>query len=711
MAKAQKKLVLVQPRTIPLDRLDQSDANVRKVKKGLSIESLADDIDTRGLLVNLGARPVHDEAGQETDRFQVTYGGRRLAALQLLVARKRLAKDAPIPCLVRTEGIAEEDSLQENELHVGLHPLDQYRAFERLAELKFSDEEIAARNFVTLQVVQQRRRLARVSPKLLAIYEEDGMTLAQLQAFTIIDHHARQEAVWEAVVGRADGDRLAGMIRRALTETAVRATDPRVRFIGVEAYEAAGGHVRRDLFEQDQGGWLDDVALIDRLARAKLQEAAAAVAAEGWRWVEADFNLPYGIEYGLREIDAELQTLTDEQLARYEQLEAEIEILRETHLAISRAPVDDQVRWRALQAELDVLDDHPLVYSPEDMAIAGAFISLDASGGISIDRGFVREEDEPAGPVDLADGPEREPVEPDGEPRDPAVQRAVITIGGGPSEVVPEPTAEEEVVKPLPDVLRLELSAVRTVALQNAVARDPDVAMTLLLHKLCGAALCEDPVGSCLEVKIEETRFVVQNPELKGTVSAIAMAERRAAWKSSVPKDDHDRWAYLTGLDAQSRARLLAYLVSLGITAVDDPVKYETWQTSPARVRHRLQSADRLARTVGLDLVAEGWQPTADNYLNRVTKIRILDAVREGKGEREAQMIGHLKKGDMAREAERLLDGAGWLPEGLRTPPTEEATLPEGEGGDALPDFLSRDEGDPEPDGDAGDDEFQAAAE
>jgi len=120
MAKAQKKLVLAQPRIIPLDKLERSKANVRKVKKGLTLEALADDIDDRGLLENLGARPIFDEAGNETDRFHVTYGGRRLEALLLLVQRKRLAKDAPIPCMVRTEGFAEEDSLHENELRLGL---------------------------------------------------------------------------------------------------------------------------------------------------------------------------------------------------------------------------------------------------------------------------------------------------------------------------------------------------------------------------------------------------------------------------------------------------------------------------------------------------------------------------------------------------------------------------------------------------------------
>jgi ParB family chromosome partitioning protein len=88
-------------------------------------------------------------------------------------------------------------------------------------------------------------------------------------------------------------------------------------------------------------------------------------------------------------------------------------------------------------------------------------------------------------------------------------------------------------------------------------------------------------------------------------------------------------------------------------------------------------------------MMAAGWRPTVDNYLGRVTKPRILDAVREAKGEQSVELINHLKKADMAREAERLLDGTGWLPEPLRL---VELDIPgqaaEGEA-ETLPEFLA----------------------
>lgn len=105
------KLALTAPQTIPLDKLSVHEANVRQIEAGVSIESLAADIARRGLLQSLSVRPVLDDTGQETGRYAVQAGGRRLRALQMLVKQKRLAKNAPVPCIVRTEGFAEADSL------------------------------------------------------------------------------------------------------------------------------------------------------------------------------------------------------------------------------------------------------------------------------------------------------------------------------------------------------------------------------------------------------------------------------------------------------------------------------------------------------------------------------------------------------------------------------------------------------------------------
>jgi ParB family chromosome partitioning protein len=227
MATAVQKITLSASRDIPFNKLVLSQANVRRVKAGVSIEELAEDIAQRTLLQSLSVRPVLDAEGQETGMFEIPAGGRRFRALELLVKQKRLAKTPPVPCVVREGGIAEEDSLAENVQRVALHPLDQFRAFQALRDKDLGDEEIAARFFVTPTMVKQRLRLAAVSDKLLDIYAEDGMTLEQLMAFTVTNDHARQEQVWDAVSRSYNKEPY--LIRRQLTEGAVRASDRRAR--------------------------------------------------------------------------------------------------------------------------------------------------------------------------------------------------------------------------------------------------------------------------------------------------------------------------------------------------------------------------------------------------------------------------------------------------------------------------------------------------
>jgi ParB family chromosome partitioning protein len=287
MAKAVQKIILSASRDIPFNKLVLGQSNVRRLKAGVSIEELAEDIARRGLLQGLNVRPVLAAEGTETGTFEIPAGGRRYLALERLVKQKRLSKTAPIPCIVRDPAVevsAEEDSLAENVQRVALHPLDQFRAFKTLRDQGAGEEEIAARFFVGPAVVRQRLRLAAVSEKLLGIYAEDGMTLEQLMAFTVTTDQARQEQAWEALQHSYDKEPY--LIRRQLTESAVRASDRRARFVGLDAYQAAGGTVLRDLFEDDGGGWLQDMALLDRLATEKLATEAEKIAGEGWKWIE-----------------------------------------------------------------------------------------------------------------------------------------------------------------------------------------------------------------------------------------------------------------------------------------------------------------------------------------------------------------------------------------------------------------------------------------
>ncbi|HQS16970.1 ParB/RepB/Spo0J family partition protein [Reyranella sp.] len=690
MVKAVQKIILSASRDIPFHKLVLSQSNVRRLKSGVSIEDLADDIARRGLLQSLNVRPVLDAEGAETGTFEIPAGGRRYRALERLVKQKRLSKTVPIPCIVRNPGAeisAEEDSLAENVQRVALHPLDQFRAFKILRDQGAGEEEIAARFFVATAVVKQRLRLASVSEKLLGIYAEDGMTLEQLMAFTVTRDHARQEQVWEAL--QQSYNKEPYLIRRQLTESAVRASDRRAQFVGLDAYEAAGGMVLRDLFEEDGGGWLQDVALLDSLVTEKLAMEAEKIAAEGWKWIEVAVDFRYGHARHLRRLDGVEVELTPDEQATFDALTAEQAKLESEYESADELPDEVDARLGEIEEALAAFDSRPVRYEPAEIARAGVFVSIDADGHLAADRGYVRPEDEPkqVGSEDLQEGEiggadETAPAAP--------AQRTVITIGGD----LPEEDGDDDAIKPLPERLVSELTAHRTLALRDAVGNNPQVALTALLHKLCLDTFQHSAPGGCLEASVRHVFFPAQAVDLKDSPSAKAVADRHEAWKAELPKDDHSLWDWLAALDDGRRAALLAHCVSFGVNALyEKGDRYGGPDVSAHGVQQRIAQADRLARAVGLDMVEAGWRPTVDNYLGRVTKPRILEAVREAKGDQAAQLIDHLKKAEMAKEAERLLGGTGWLPEPLRL--ADSADMPDtpADPAEELPAFLAGGEG------------------
>ena len=180
MATAVQKITLASSRDIPFNKLVLSQSNVRRVKAGISVEELAESIARRGLIQSLHVRPVVDAEGKETGMFEVPAGGRRFRALELLVKQRRLAKVAPVPCVVSeasADVLIDEVSLAENIERAPLHPLDQFRAFQAMREKGMTEEAIAAAFFVDAKVVRQRLRLVSVSPALLDLYGIKNPTL------------------------------------------------------------------------------------------------------------------------------------------------------------------------------------------------------------------------------------------------------------------------------------------------------------------------------------------------------------------------------------------------------------------------------------------------------------------------------------------------------------------------------------------------------
>jgi ParB family chromosome partitioning protein len=648
MATTVQKITLSPSRDIPFNKLVLSQSNVRRVKAGISVEELAEDIACRGLLQGLSVRSVVDQAGVETGMFEIPAGGRRYRALELLVKQKRLAKTAPVPCVVRESGIAEEDSLAENVQRAPLHPLDQFKAFLALREKGQSEEEIAAAFFVSVNVVKQRLKLASVSPTLLDVYAEDGMTLDQLMAFTVSGDHERQEQALERL--RTSYDKQPYTIRRMLTEGAVRAADKRAQFIGVEAYVEAGGTILRDLFQGDDGGWLQDVALVDRMLADKLKAESETIAAEGWKWIEVAPDFAYGHAFGLRQLRGETVALTAEEETTRDALQAEFDRLSDEYQDADELPDEVDERLSELETALEGFETRPVVFDPAEIRRAGAFVSIGADGHLRVERGYVRPEDEL-------------PAEPDPDPSaDSTDEQAMGASYEGVQAIVatepaPEPE-EDEGLSPISDRLMTELTSHRTLGLRQALGERPDVAFLAALHVLTLKTFYHYGSDSCLELDLKSVSFGAQAPGLNDSASAEAIHVRHEGWAKVLPKESADLWEALQAWDGDSRASLFAHVVSLSVNAV-----HEAWNRRPRAFAH----ADSLAQTVDLDMAAAGWKPTVDNFFGRVTKARILQALAEAKGPRAADRIEHLKKGDMATEAETLLADTGWLPEPLRT--------------------------------------------
>lgn len=660
MAQAIQKIILNAGRDIPFNKLVLSQQNVRKTKAGVSIEELADDIAHRGLLTSLNVRAEVDGDGNETGIYRIPAGGRRYRALELLVNQKKLSKTAGIPCIVsKGETLEAEDSLAENVNRLALHPLDEFRGMMVLREQGLDEEDIAARFHISVATVKQRLQLASVSPRLLEFYANDEMKLGQVMAFSITNDHVRQEQVWDTISRSHNQD--AYYIRRMLTETAVRASDRRAVYVGIDAYEAAGGVVMRDLFEQDNGGWLQDPALLEQLVLEKLTaDAEALKAEEGWKWVDAAFDFAYGHTSGLRRFYGERADYSEEELARHDALKAEYDKLDAAYAAAEDYSEETEARLEELGNELDALNDRPYVFDEEEVARGGTFVSLGVNGELKIERGFVRPEDEP---VIEKDGSDTDGGDNDGESGDGGATASAnggISINGKPVGVE-EPEEDDGKVRPLSDRIIEDLTAARTVALRNALANDPVMAFIAALHVAVLKIFYRYGADSCLEITLQHTAFS-QTQGLGDTVWAKEIEQRQESWGYDLPGNAGEVWDYLIALDQDSRMALFAHCVSLSVNAT-----VQAWNRRTKETAH----AKQLARSLRFGMVEAGWTPTVDNYLGRVTKAHILQAVREAKGEQSAQLIDHLKKPVMAREAARLMEGSGWLPEVLRLPADE----------------------------------------
>lgn len=612
---------------IPLNRLKKSPRNARRTPHAAAdIEALAASTREKGILQPPVVEPELNADGQPTGCYLVTIGeGRRLSQL-LRAKRKEIKKTQPIRCVIDTAHDAFEISLDENVTRFAMHPADQFEAFRDLAEGKgWSAEEIGARFGVSPTLVRRRMRLGAVSPQLMAAYRAETLTLDQLMAFAVSEDHVRQEQVFADL----SYNRSPAFIRKMMTEHEVEASDRRARYVGVEAYEAAGGRVRRDLFSEDGQGWFEDATLLDRLALEKLAAEAEAVrAAEGWLWAEGRLEFPY--DHGCRRVYPHAVEPDPETKAR-------LETLAEEYDAIVAACGDDNLSEEQ-DARLEVLDAElssacPDRYDPDAVARGGVFVVL-AHDGVRIERGFIRSEDEAL--------PE---TEPDAEG---------YASGDGEGGTDAESADRTETRKTLSERLVADLTAHRTAAVRDALAEQPHIAFLAALHALTLQTFYRGR-ETCLDLRVSSLALEGHAEGLRETAVGRSLEARHALWAGQLPDAPEALLASLQALPDEGRLALFAHVVSFSVNAV------QRVGTS----RRALAHAGVLAELVDLDMTRY-WTVTTGSYLSRVTKALIAEAVAEGVSPEAAARLDDLRKEDMAEAAETLLQGTGWLPPLLR---------------------------------------------
>jgi ParB family transcriptional regulator, chromosome partitioning protein len=506
-------------------------------------------------------------------------------------------------------------SLAENVVRIAMHPADQFEAWRGLIH-KTSVSEIAARFGVAESTVKKRLALARVSPRIFALYRAEDIDLETLQAFTVTDDHALQESAWQNLSGsQRDNPRA---IRQALTEGELPSCDRRVRFVGLEAYEAAGGAVRRDLFDADYGGYVQDVALLDALVLRKLEAVTDEVRAEGWKWVEARPSFDR-LEFEVGDtVEADLP---DEIRAKADALTAEYDELSERFNGGEDLGDEAEERQQAIEQRLDEIEATARVWPDEVKACAGAVVSLSNAGTAQIERGLIRQEDE---------------AEQDGDDND-----------------VEEAGTEER--SPYPASLIEDLSAQKTAALRIAMARSPDIALAAAVHALAMSAFYRRG-DSALKLRLVERGLNRLMHDHDASAAVMAFEPERERVRAILPEDESALWEWCLTAKRKTLLDVLAVAVACGIDAVE---------SKNAPNRDGVEHGRALVSALGLDM-ADWYRPDAAGYFSRIGKAAIVADLESIRQAPPAPAWLKLKKAELATIAEREAAKTRWLPAPLQ---------------------------------------------
>ncbi|QIE29814.1 ParB/RepB/Spo0J family partition protein [Caballeronia sp. SBC2] len=612
---------------VPLSRLSVSPLNVRR-KALTGIEGLADSILAKGLLQNLVAHPARGSRGKNP-KLCVCAGQRRLAALQLLAEQGKVSADQCIPVKVLTEAEAVAASLIENEAREPMHAADQAVAFRLLLEEGRSIDYVAALFSIPPLTVQRRLKIANVSPKILDVYRDDGMTTEQIQALALCDDHDKQERLWFDAAQSWLRDPY--HLREAIVEEEINVSEnPLVAFVTLDAYVAAGGYVRRDLFsESANAGYITDTALLQQLATERLLVIAQDVLAEGWSFVETRVKRDFSELSAYTHITPQARDMTKKEAAQYAKLEkarGKASSALDAYYSAETIEEDEDKRdaledgARDAQNGCEQFVEALEAWTPEQLASAGAFVLLNHAGKVVIERGYVK--------------------------------RGTATSAGheGDEQDIPKKA------KPVhSDKLCRRLTAHRTAAVQVELAAKPNIALSVLMQRLIPTVFSSlyyygEETGVHVSATCSHDKLLREADDMEASAAWQEIEAERSKWAAMLPKQRSNLLPWLIEQSDDVMANLFAFCVASTLDSV-----------TGTEAAHPVNA---LADLLEVDMT-KYWTPTQGSYLNHVSKARIAEVVSTVVSPEAAAPLTAMKKDAAAATAELRLAGTGWLPEVL----------------------------------------------
>lgn len=612
---------------IPLSALVKSPLNVRTIPYSVdSVRGLADSIEALGLLQNLIVHSLDD--GQSG----VAAGGRRLTALQLLAQEGRLAASHTVMVKRVSDDIAALASVAENEQRAAMHPAEQITGFRTLAEQDKTPAQIGDALGFGSRHVQRMLKLANLAPSLMEKLAQDELTVEQCQALCLEDDHVRQAEILETVKA-SWSNAPAHLIKRAITETEMRTDSTKFRFIGREAYEAAGGYVREDLFSQEDGDGTADSVLVERLVQEKLERIGQDIQQqEGWAWSRGRAARIWYYGDDATEFvqpDVPDPVYTPEQQKRLDELREQWDGYD------SRCDETD-----ALEAEIDAIEQAAEVsaWTDEMKSGAGVMVSL-YEGRVYVQRGVRLK----------ADMPE---------------ETATSSV------TVPFTSRQTDAAEGISVPLLTKMTSERTLAVQAALMQQPEKAVALMAWRMCtcvfsGCLTTTHPFRISLTVSHGSLTENAPSGQ-EGAAFNILMTEK-ARLKALLPDGWEKDFTTFFTLDGGVLMSLIAFCTACSVDGVQTRDNGHT-SRSPL---------DAVEAAIGFHL-RDWWQPTKDNYFGSLKHPQIVASLKDAGLTGAAGDAEKMKKGDAAGHAEHFMQHNRWVPAWLKGPePAAESTADE----------------------------------